>query len=333
MAFTVNPRAFKVSPDLTKGIEGKRVLITGAGKDRGIGQAFALACGLNGAASVGVHFHSSYADGLDTVEAINQAGGNAFPIQADVTNTSDVWSIRSYVIRKLGDLPPNLLICNSGLSERGYLLGIAPKSIEGESAATRRARVRQAFVNNLRDSTAVINTKLDGFLYMTHLWAGEAVHFNESLRIVYVSARHALDPGAGVPGYVLANFGVLALPKILQVNLGRRADLVHAFSVAYPFVRTGMTEAYAESPKVFGRWQPRMLEPTEAALALLQLLSHSDEELDGKILQLNVNPGSATGEPTIHLSWSEIRLRPEEATFRWSTDGPLVLPAEVAAGD
>lgn len=332
MAFTVTPEAFKAPPAATRGIQGKRILITGAGKDRGIGQALALACGLNGAASVGVHFHTSYADGLDTVEAINRAGGNAFPVQADVTNTSDVWSIRSYVIRRMGGLPPNLLICNSGLSERGYLLGIAPKSIEGESAATRRARVRQAFVNNLRDSTTVLNTKLDGFLYMTHLWAGEAIHFNESLRIVYVSSRHALDPGAGVPGYVLANFGVLALPKILHVNLGRRAELIQAFSVAYPFVRTGMTEAYAESPKVFGRWQPRMLEPLEAALALLQLLSRSDDELDGKILQLNVSSGHGVGGATIHLSWSEITLKPEETTIPRSTDGPLVLPAEITAG-
>ena len=333
MALTVNLEALKVSAELAKGIEGKRVLITGAGKDGGIGQALAMACGLNGAASVGVHFHSSYADGLDTVDAINRAGGNAFPVQADVTNSSDVWSIRSYVIRKMDGLPPNVLICNSGLAERGYLLGIAPKSIDGESAAMRRARVRQAFVNNLRDSTAVLNTKLDGFLYMTHLWAGEAIYFNEALQIVYLSSRQAVDPGAGGPGYVLANFGVLALPKVLRTNLGKRADLVRAFSVAYPFVRTGMTEAYVESPKIFGRWQPRMLETHEAAQALLQLLSRPGEELDDRIFQLNVTSGPAIGGPTVHLTWSEIELRPVEAKLPWSADHPLGLPGQLSGGN
>ena len=328
MAFSVTPEAFKVSPDLAKGIEGKRVLITGAGKDRGIGQGLALACGLNGAAAVGVHFHSSYADGLETVDAITRAGGNAFPVQADVTNTSDVWSIRSYVIRKMVGLPPNLLICNSGLAERGYLFGLAPKRVEGEAAAPRRARVREAFVHNLRDSTAVINTKLDGFLYMTHLWAGEAIHFNEPLQIVYVSSRQALDPGAGVPGYVLANFGVLALPRILRTNLGRRADLIRAFSVAYPFVRTGMTTAYVDNPKVFGRWQPRMLETHEAAQALLQLLCRPSEELDDKIFQLNVTSGPAKGAATVQLTWSAIELRPEEATLPWSAAQPLAVAGE-----
>jgi NAD(P)-dependent dehydrogenase (short-subunit alcohol dehydrogenase family) len=196
----------------------------------------------------------------------------------------------------------------------------------------RRARVRQAFVNNLRDSTAVMNTKLDGFLYMTHLWAGEAIHFNEALQIVYISSRQAVDPGSGVPGYVLANFGVLALPRILRTNLGRRADVVRAFSVAYPFVRTGMTEAYAESPKVFGRYQPRMLETHEAAQALLQLLSRPGDELDDRIFQLNVTSGPAVGGPTVHLTWSEIELRPVEAKLPWSAEQPLALPGHIPPG-
>jgi 3-oxoacyl-[acyl-carrier protein] reductase len=319
--------AFRFSPEITKGIEGKRVLITGAGT--GLGRGFALACGLNRAASVGVHFHSSYTEGLETVEAINQAGGNAFPVQADVTNTSDVWSIRSYVIRKMGSLPPNLLICNSGLSERGYLLGMPPKSIEGEAPAMRRSRARQAFVHNLHDSKAVIDTKMDGFLYMTHLWAGEAIHFNEPLQIVYVSSRQAVDPGAGVPGYVLANFGVLMLPKILRINLGKRADLVRAFSVAYPFVRTGMTQAHAENPKVFGRWQPRMLETREAAQALLQLLARPAEELEDRIYQLKV---AADGQRGIQVTWSQVEMRPEETALAWSDTHPIEGPLQVGEG-
>ena len=57
MAFTVESGRFRFGEGLRKGVAGKRVLITGAGKDGGLGQAFALSAGLNGAASVGVHFH------------------------------------------------------------------------------------------------------------------------------------------------------------------------------------------------------------------------------------------------------------------------------------
>src|SRR5579885_3072147 len=129
MAFTARLESFRFAPELQKGVAGRRVLITGAGKDGGLGQAFALAAGLNGAASVAVHFHSSYADGFDLVEALRKAGVNAFPVQADVTNLGDLWATRSYVIEQMGGKPPNLLICNSGLTEKGYTLGRALREI------------------------------------------------------------------------------------------------------------------------------------------------------------------------------------------------------------
>jgi NAD(P)-dependent dehydrogenase (short-subunit alcohol dehydrogenase family) len=325
MPLTADPEAFRFDEALADGVRGKRVFITGAGKDHGLGQAFALACGLNGAASVGVHFHSSYEEGLETVAAIGAAGGDAFPVQADVTNTGDVWSVRSYVIRHMGGLPPNLVICNSGLAERGYLLGLPPRVIEDEPPAMRRSRARQAFQSNLAESTAVIDTKVDGFLAMTHLWAGEAIYFEEPLQIVYVSSRQAIDPGPGAPGYSLANFAVLALPRILRVNLGKRADLVRAVSVCYPFVRTGMTEGLAEQPRVFERWQPRMLEPSEAAGALLQLLGRPGDELNDRVFQLNaISEGSGPG---VRLGWSEVVLRPEEVPLSWSEEHPVVAEA------
>jgi hypothetical protein len=135
-----------------------------------------------------------------------------------------------------------------------------------------------------------------------------------------------VDPGAGVPGYVLANFAVISLPKILRVNLGKRADLVTAFSVAYPFVRTGMTEAYAANPKVFGRWQPRMLETHEAAAALVQLLGRSPQDLNDRIFQLNVGAAAEAEKKEVRATWSEIELRPVEAKLSWSEDNPLKLP-------
>ena len=59
MTFKVQPDKFRFEDEFRKGVAGKRVLITGAGRDGGLGQAFALSAALNGAASVGVHFHRS----------------------------------------------------------------------------------------------------------------------------------------------------------------------------------------------------------------------------------------------------------------------------------
>src|SRR3954471_4327031 len=179
MAFTVEPDRFRFGADLAAGVAGKRVLITGAGKDGGLGQAFALAAGLNGAAAVGVHFHRSYVDGFDLVAALQECGVVACTMQAEFTNMVDLWATHSYLIEQFGGLPPNLVICNSGLTEAGYSFGRALREVEGEALAQRRARVRQHFIDNLEESRLVVDTKVDGFLAMTHLWAGEAVYHEE----------------------------------------------------------------------------------------------------------------------------------------------------------
>ncbi|MFN0095393.1 MAG: SDR family NAD(P)-dependent oxidoreductase [Dehalococcoidia bacterium] len=320
MAFTVDATKFSF-PQFAAGVAGKRVLITGAGKDGGLGQAFALAAGLGGAESVGVHFHRSYTDGFDLVAALRERGVNAFPLQADVTNMGDLWASRSYVIEQMGGLPPDLVICNSGLTEKGYSFGRALHEVEGESMAVRRARVRQHFIDNLEESRLVLDTKIDGFLAVTHLWAGEAVYHNQPLQIVYISSRQAIDPGATVPGYAISNWSVLMLPKVLEVNLGKSADLVSAFSVLYPFVRTGMTGDYAENPRVYGRWQPRMLETHEAAEAFLQLLARPTAETRGGMFEVKVT--KADDSDGVRVTWEQVALDIREQALGWSKDGAL----------
>ncbi len=322
MAFTVNPDKFRFPAEFSAGVKGKRVLISGAGKDGGLGQSFALAAGLNGAASVAVHFHSSYDDGLDLVEYLRGQGVNAFPLQADVTNMGDLWASRSYVIEKMGGVP-DLVICNSGLTEKGYSFGRSLREIEGESMAMRRARVRQAFINNLNETRLVLDTKIDGFMAMTHLWSGEAVYANQPIQFVYISSRQAIDPGVSVPGYAIANWAVLQLPKVLQVNLGRSAELVSAFSVLYPFVRTGMTNEYAENPKVFGRWQPRMLETFEAAEGFMQLLSQPSEATNQGMFEAIVEPLPEKGEHAVKFTWKQVRFTIEEELTPFSAQRPL----------
>jgi NAD(P)-dependent dehydrogenase (short-subunit alcohol dehydrogenase family) len=306
MPFTVDISRFRFAADKGAGVAGRRVLITGAGKDGGLGQALALAAGLSGAASVGVHFHRSYVDGFDLVDRLRAEGVEAFPVQADVTNMGDLWATRSYVIEQMG-APPDLVVCNSGLTEKGYSFGRALREIEGEPLAMRRARVRQHFIDNLEETRLVLDTKIDGFLATTHLWAGEAVYHEQPVRIVYISSRQALDPGVSVPGYAIANFAVLSLPEVLRVNLGRSAGLVSALSVCYPFIRTGMTDEYAGNPKVFGRWQPRMLEPYEAAESLLELLARPVDQTGGGIYELMVD-----GTPDdLDISWRRVHLSAE----------------------
>ena len=324
MAFTAPIDSFRFPESSRGAFAGKRVLITGSGRDGGIGQAFALAAAMNGASVVGVHFHRSYRDGFDLVAKLREHGVKAFALQADVTNMRDLWASRGYVVDQMDGGGPDLIICNSGLTEKGYRFGRALPEREGESRAERRARVRQSFIDNLEESRTVLDTKIDGFVAMTHLWAGEAVYHDRPLTMVYVSSRQAIDPGVAVPGYVIANWAVLPLPRVLQVNLGRSSELVNACCLMLPFVRTGMTEEYADNPKVYGRWQSRMLEPFEAARAVTRLLARPAAELDLGSFELLVE-----GEPAaVRLAWSRVHLDVREEALDWSTADPLVYPSD-----
>lgn len=323
MAFTVDYDRFCFSDNYARAMAGKRVFITGSGKDQGVGQALAIAAAANGAEVVGVHFHRSYRDGFDLVDRLRERGHNAFAVQADVTSTKDLWETRGYIIEQMGGKMPDLIICNSGLTEKGYRFGRALPEIEGESRAERRARVRQDFIDNLAESHMTLDTKIDGFVAMTHLWAGEAVYRKQPLQFMYISSMQAIEPGIAVPGYVIANWAVLRLPELLRVNLGRSAELVNASCLMLPFIRTGMTQAYADNPKVFGRWQSRMLETHEAARAVTQLLSRPAEALDLGNFKLG-----ATGEAdALELSWSQIKLEVNDETLDWSTGAPIACAA------
>ena len=313
MAFTADTSQFDFSGVHADAFAGKRVLITGSGKDGGLGQGVALAAAMNGAEAVGVHFNSSYRDGFDLVDAIRDHGVHAFALQADVTSHTDLWASRSYTIEQMGGHIPDIIICNSGLTESGYRFGRSLPEIDGENKAERRARVRSAFIENLTESRLVMNTKIDGFLSWTHLWASEAIYHNSPLQLVYVSSSQAIDPGVAVPGYVIANWAVLRLPEVLRVNLGKSAEMVSACSVMFPFIRTSMTEEYAENEKVFGRWQSRMLETHEAALSVAQLLSRPASELDLGCFRLNVS-GDADN---LNTEWSKVLITTEEEPVNW----------------
>lgn len=327
--YSADTDRFRFDDSLQEGFKGKRVFITGAGKDGGIGQAFALAAGLNGADSVGVHFHRSYADGFDLVKELEANGVKAFPVQADVTNQRDLWGIRSYVIEQMGGLPPNLVICNSGLTEGGYSFGRALRTVEEESSAMRRARVRQHFIDSLEESRLVLDTKIDGFLATTHLWSGEAVYHDQDIQFVYVSSRQAIDPGPAVPGYAISNWAVLQLPEVLRVNLGRSAEKVNCMSVLFPFIRTGMTSDYADNERVFGRWQPRMLETHECAEAFAQLLARPADETDLGMYELMVDPagdGADDASEGIRVTWKQVQFNVSEDPLAWSEEGPRLYP-------
>jgi hypothetical protein len=110
---------------------------------------------------------------------------------------------------------------------------------------------------------------------------------------------------------------------VLAVNLGKASGPVSAFSVLYPFVRTGMTDTYADNPKVFGRWQPRMLETYEAAEAFLQLLARPAAETNEGMFELMVERVGPEEDAAVEIAWKQVHLDVAEVALAWSTEDPL----------
>lgn len=91
-------------------LQGKRALVTGAGK--GIGPAIAVALAAEGAA-VACHYNRSREGAETTAERIRDAGGQAVILGADLTDHQAVLGLADEALGTLGGV--DLLVNNAGL--------------------------------------------------------------------------------------------------------------------------------------------------------------------------------------------------------------------------
>ena len=95
-------------------LSGKTALVTGA--SRGIGRGIAVSLAKAGAA-VAVNYRSNKEEAEKVVAEISQFGVKSFPIQADVSNKSDVERMMAEVRSQFGQL--NILVNNAGVVAMG----------------------------------------------------------------------------------------------------------------------------------------------------------------------------------------------------------------------
>lgn len=195
----------------TRTLDGQTALVTGA--SRGIGRAVALALGEAGAEVV-VNYASSPEAAETVVSAIEDAGGQAYALQANVSDEDAVDGLIKTVLERSGRI--DVLVNNAGITRDGLLMRMKTD-----------------------DWQAVINLNLSGVFLCTRAVTRPMLK-QRSGRIINITSVVGLMGNAGQANYAAAKAGVVGFTRSTAKEMASRGITVNA--VAPGFIATDMTK-------------------------------------------------------------------------------------------
>lgn len=198
--------------------EGKAAIVTGA--SRGIGREIALQLAKEGA-RVAVNYSGSKDKAEEVVQLITEAGGEAFAIQADVSNADSVKEMIDATIETFGAI--DILVNNAGITRDNLLMRM--KEDEWDD---------------------VIDINLKGVFLCTKGVTRQMMR-QRAGKIVNVASIVGVSGNPGQANYVAAKAGVIGLTKTTAKELASRNINVNA--VAPGFITTEMTDALNDDIK------------------------------------------------------------------------------------
>jgi 3-oxoacyl-[acyl-carrier protein] reductase len=218
----------------------KVAFVTGAG--RGIGAATARRLAAEGAAVAVIDLQES--DTVETVSAIQRAGGSASGIGCDVSNPAHVEAAMARTIDELGGL--DILVNNAGVIRDNLLF----KMSEDDWDTVMNVHLRGAFLCSREAQKQMVAQK--------------------SGKIVNLSSTSALG-NRGQANYSAAKAGIQGFTRTLAIELGPFGINVNA--VAPGFIATAMTDATARRMGV----EPDQFREAAAAAVPLRRIGVPDD--------------------------------------------------------
>lgn len=238
---------------------GKVALVTGA--SRGIGRAIALRLAGEGA-KVAINYAGNTAKAEAVKAEIEQNGGEAILVQADVADSNAVEAMVAKVTEAFGQI--DILVNNAGITRDGLLM-----------------RMKE------EDFDAVVNTNLKGVFHCTKA-VSKLMMKKRSGRIINMASVVGIMGNAGQTNYAAAKAGVIGFSKSAAKELAARGITVNV--VAPGFIDTDMTAAMTDKAKeltLIGIPMKKMGTPEDVANAVLFLASDCASYITGQTVNVD----------------------------------------------
>lgn len=239
-------------------LNGKVAIVTGA--SRGIGRQTAIHLARSGAKVV-VNYSSNRGSAEEVVKAIEQAGGEAAAIRADVSKISEVEALFAETLERFGRV--DILINNAGVMETTRIADVTEEifdwqfaiNVKGTYFACRQAMMHMAPGGTIVNfSTSVAGAMLPGYS-------------------VYAATKGAVEQ---LTRQLAKEFG----PKDIVINC------IAPGQVATELFLNGKTEEQVDSYRrmnAFGR----LGEPEDIANAIDLLVSDKARWMTGQTIRVN----------------------------------------------
>jgi len=198
---------------VTRRFDGKVVVVTGSGKERGLGQGILQRFADEGAACVVSDLRVD-AEAEGVAAELRSRGARVETIACDVSDAAQCASLVDETVSRLGRI--DVLVNNAGI---GFMM---KPMLEVEPA----------------DWDLVIRVNLSGAFYCTQAAARAMIAAGRGGRIVNIASQAAKTGFPHLPAYVSSKHGIVGLTRATAVELGAHGITVNA--VCPNHVTTGL---------------------------------------------------------------------------------------------
>ena len=199
-------------------LEGKVALVTGA--SRGIGAAIANRLAMAGA-KVAINYNTSAEAAAAVMRSIDEAGGTAMLVDADVSRQSDAENAVKSVVDNWGAI--DILVNNAGINRDRLLLRMKPE-----------------------DFDAVLDVNLRGAFLCTRYVMPHLIKKRHG-RVINMSSVVGLSGNPGQANYAAAKAGLVGFTKAVAREVASRNVTVNALAPGY--ITTGMVEDLSDEKR------------------------------------------------------------------------------------